>query len=302
MIAHRLCNKMVGTKKNLTDPTALAVRAALSSVRPTASYWYGLEEAGSVPPRNIVVFTRRSEVALRGGAAADPQHHRHVLLWVLETAGTVHVDGRAMRLHPGEGMMIFPFQTHFYQRLDRPELAWLFLTFESVEPAQWEPFRGRRLVPDGEDWGRIGEVVEEWNERASGIGFSLGRLLVSLLRGAARRPRKGAPEAARREVLERLNGLLQEPGFQNAGIDLLATRLGWSPGHLRARFRRECGMSLGRYLLQMRMNRAAWLLVHTRQRVAEVADDVGYESVFAFSRAFSRQMGMAPRYYRQRVG
>ena len=48
------------------------------------------------------------------------------------------------------------------------------------------------------------------------------------------------------------------------------------------------------------MGRAAELLRDTRRRVAEIAGDVGYESVPSFNKAFRRWQGASPTTFRAR--
>ncbi|WP_373464510.1 helix-turn-helix domain-containing protein [Streptomyces sp. V4I2] len=48
----------------------------------------------------------------------------------------------------------------------------------------------------------------------------------------------------------------------------------------------------------MRIDRAARLLRDTDNPVGDIAQAVGYRSEFAFSRAFSREQGIAPGRYR----
>lgn len=55
------------------------------------------------------------------------------------------------------------------------------------------------------------------------------------------------------------------------------------------------------YLSRLRIDRAAQRLRATDEPVADIAHTVGYTSEFAFSRAFSRELGMAPGRYRRTV-
>jgi AraC-like DNA-binding protein len=55
-----------------------------------------------------------------------------------------------------------------------------------------------------------------------------------------------------------------------------------------------------RYLTQRRMQVAAALLQGSDAALAEVARRVGYESEFAFNRAFKRHYEVPPGVYRQR--
>src|ERR1039457_7109991 len=83
-------------------------------------------------PDNIICFCRRSAADLNRPQRGRALHHRFVLIFALETEVTVAVDDRAIRLHPGEGLLVMPFQFHDYMQPERDELKWLFVTFEMI--------------------------------------------------------------------------------------------------------------------------------------------------------------------------
>ncbi|MCZ4316777.1 AraC family transcriptional regulator [Comamonadaceae bacterium G21597-S1] len=86
-------------------------------------------------------------------------------------------------------------------------------------------------------------------------------------------------------------------------LDELATQVGTSRTVLAARFAQIVGQPPMQYLTQWRMQLATRLLAHpTRQKVATVADAVGYGSEAAFSRAFKKCTGLSPAAWRLRDG
>ena len=52
------------------------------------------------------------------------------------------------------------------------------------------------------------------------------------------------------------------------------------------------------YLIRWRLQLAARALTSNSRGVAEIAEDVGYESEAAFNRAFKREFGLPPARYR----
>lgn len=70
---------------------------------------------------------------------------------------------------------------------------------------------------------------------------------------------------------------------------------------LRRRFAAETGMTWRDYLLQSRLLRAMAQLTESDRTVRDVATDVGFDSVSAFTRAFRRLTGETPTQYRARV-
>ena len=68
-----------------------------------------------------------------------------------------------------------------------------------------------------------------------------------------------------------------------------------------ARFARLVGEPPLHYLTRWRMQKAAGLLREGRASLAEIAEQVGYDSEAAFSKAFKRSIGTAPGAYRRRA-
>ncbi|WP_326794436.1 AraC family transcriptional regulator [Streptomyces sp. NBC_01808] len=81
-------------------------------------------------------------------------------------------------------------------------------------------------------------------------------------------------------------------------LDELAEKAGLSRATLTRRFNGTLGESPLRYLRRRRMELAARRLRETDDSLARIAQHVGYRSEFAFSRAFSQTIGMAPGRYR----
>ncbi len=90
-----------------------------------------------------------------------------------------------------------------------------------------------------------------------------------------------------------LHHLHQEPG-RGWTLDELARSAGMSRSHLAARFRETVGTTPIRYLNSWRMARAKDLLRATEQTIAQVAEHTGYQSEFAFAKAFKRYFGVTP--------
>jgi AraC-like DNA-binding protein len=82
-------------------------------------------------------------------------------------------------------------------------------------------------------------------------------------------------------------------------VALLAKEAGMSRSLFALRFRGLAGAAPLDYLLKLRVKIAAQALRTSRRSVSAIAYDVGYQSESAFSNAFKRETGMAPRDFRQ---
>jgi AraC-like DNA-binding protein len=82
-------------------------------------------------------------------------------------------------------------------------------------------------------------------------------------------------------------------------VKQIARKLGISQSHLRTRFAASCGVSLGRHLRRLRLEKACGMLRLGNSRVSEVAECCNFNSIFSFSRAFHTAYGMSPLAYRK---
>lgn len=95
-----------------------------------------------------------------------------------------------------------------------------------------------------------------------------------------------------------LNALHKEPA-RAWTLEELARAAGTSRSVLAERFAQLVGSSPMQYLTQWRMMLAANLLCRSNVPLARVAEDVGYQTDTAFSRAFRREFGAPPAAWRR---
>jgi AraC-like DNA-binding protein len=84
-------------------------------------------------------------------------------------------------------------------------------------------------------------------------------------------------------------------------VDELGRGVGLSRSALHERFAEMIGQPPMQYLANWRMQLAASLLRNTNATVASVAEDVGYDSEAAFTRAFKRLVGKPPAAWRRQA-
>jgi AraC-like DNA-binding protein len=83
----------------------------------------------------------------------------------------------------------------------------------------------------------------------------------------------------------------------NWTVESLAKCSGMSRSAFAARFKDKVGQSPMAYLKHWRMMLAGEKLLRSREPISQISLSLGYESESAFSTAFKRVMGCAPRGY-----
>ena len=101
----------------------------------------------------------------------------------------------------------------------------------------------------------------------------------------------------RRDYVAEAKAMFEGALPQGITVDEVAASLNISRGYLRNIFYKSEGVSPQSYLMALRMNRAAELLLGDYS-VTEIAAAVGYNDVLQFSKMFSRHFGISPTKYK----
>lgn len=103
------------------------------------------------------------------------------------------------------------------------------------------------------------------------------------------------------EIIQYSLKLMRDHIEQPLSVRLLAGRVGLSPAHYSRLFQKEMGCSPGQYLINLRMERASFLLRHSNSSLSEICGAVGYESLPSFTRLFKQRMGATPSQFREKM-
>ena len=82
-------------------------------------------------------------------------------------------------------------------------------------------------------------------------------------------------------------------------LEALASHAGLSRTSLAERFRKTMGNTPLNYLRTVRMQKAMGVLSTSERSLEQIAQEVGYQDAFSFSKVFKRTLGVAPRDFRR---
>lgn len=127
-------------------------------------------------------------------------------------------------------------------------------------------------------------------------------LLVEAIRAWLKEQRPGAAGwlgALRDPSIGVALGLIHEAPEKRWTVPVLAAKIGMSRSPFAAKFTTLVGVSPMAYVTRWRMHLAARMIRQESVALSSVAERVGYESTAAFSRVFTRELGVSPARYRR---
>lgn len=207
--------------------------------------------------------------------------------------------GRPHALHPGEGATWLSGSFLVEEKVAAPLLAVLpavIVIRGAEEGLDWLPLSARLLGV---------EVVEPRAGSQVMVSRILDLLFIQALRAWAARGEMVGPgwlTAALDPQVGRAVRAMHLRPEEPWTVDRLAALAALSRAAFASRFGRLAGESPGRYLQRLRLARAADRLATTKESAGSIGRAVGYASEAAFSRAFAREYGAAPRAWRAGSG
>lgn len=259
-----------------------------------------------------------------------PYLHFHSLIELglcLSGKGVCFTEQGQQPFEVGDVQIIFPFQGHLSKSTGDEPSRWCWLNIDPV-----------KLLSAG-SFTNIGEI-EQWLREEMGLSGIIDRqrypevyrltkalvregffptpgrphreeyvaalflmLLSELCRISRDLPKLSFPKKNDRRILS--------PAFDSIKADIDGGRLpvvsrlpglcSMSPASFRRTFKAAVGQSAKDYSISCVIRRACQLLSTTEQKIIQVSESVGFESISGFNRCFLRLMGMTPRVYRRRV-
>jgi AraC family transcriptional regulator len=125
---------------------------------------------------------------------------------------------------------------------------------------------------------------------ADTVGFALAIQLVDMSRGRTSY-RNGLSAAQLRRTFDFIEAHLDQP----LTISALALEAGASSSHLRHWFKQATGMTVHRYVVRRRVEKARLLLLQGRSSASEVALAAGFSHQSHMARWMRRELGYTPR-------
>ena len=226
----------------------------------------------------------------------------YAIEWVSEGKGLLTMGDKDYELSSGTLFAYGPAMAHrirnvapsnmrkYYVDLAGPEAADSLQRLGLLRHRPITVARPHELV---ELWNLIDREAKDVSDRSEEICESLARVLLQKI--GQRKLSSGSGDFTEAfHTFESVRELMECRFLEFKTIEGVAAEIGISPIYLSRLFKRFAGSGAYRFLLRLRMNYAAELLMERGLKVSAVAKRLDYADAFQFSRAFKRVYGVPP--------
>ena len=217
----------------------------------------------------------------------------------------IRVDDRQIDLAPGEMCLLAPGGREFFTFAPSVPAhhGWC-----AVRPGSVAALPEARLLAAARAGGKA--VISERMAQIMAIAFPipeqaapglLESIACAVMEEFLRAVEAGATDPARPplpEAVRRARDFVDLHYPEPLDLTRLGRAAGVAPKHLGKLFRRHLGVTPVRHLWQVRTARGAQLLIGTGLTLGEIAERVGFQNPFHFSRLIRQEFGVSPRQLR----
>lgn len=285
----------IGSRERFLIPPEPAIERLIRASPPAARL---------LPPRALVDCLASHGVLLAGishlkkGYRVERDHVGfHLALFALAGAARCRIGDAEMPFRPGDVLVAPADGIYAYW----PKGDWLIQWFHLEPGARWDRLVGAQVVKHRALWaGPLRVAMEAYLDELGRLRPDSALLLQPCaeiaMRTLERELLAGEDPIDRtlRLRMETLWRMVRGTIAQKWDVARLAALARLSPPHLHRVCRRLYGRAPMQMVALFRMQRAAELLRHTDFTLAHIADEVGYDGPFAFSKAFKRTIGASP--------
>ncbi len=274
------------------------------------SYEYN---SGSKQPQDVPALCVDSIAGLikaqKWGLDAHSHSHAHQFFWINKGTGRVQIDGSPRGFGPNTVIFIPAGTVHGFEF--NPSSAGWVATISKTSPIPVALPEAPVQFPLvlREDQAAITSICDEINREqlssASGKQLALacqaGLLSVWLVRHLEKIEEAEAAASPGKRLMRRFVHLLEDKYATLHSVSTYAENLKVTPTHLTRVCRQSSGKSATGLIQDRTLLEARRRLALSDQKIAKIADDLGFRSAAYFTRLFTQKTGESPSAFRKKV-
>lgn len=242
-----------------------------------------------------------------------PHMHNHMeIAYIISNKAIFNIDGVSHEVKEGDLVLINPEQIHSGRVISPNNLSEEFFIgftdFKMGDMPDNTLFKGLSPIIKTNPNSRkkilalINAILEENTQEQTGKYFMLKSYLVQFVLLAIREKQQESTRCANNNKLKlssEITEYLHEHFAEKISLDQIAKNMYLSPFYISKVFKEETGEAPINYLIKIRLENAKELLLNQNLSIKEIADAVGYEDAYHFSKIFKKHYGMSPVEYKK---
>ena len=136
---------------------------------------------------------------------------------------------------------------------------------------------------------------ERWNDFI--IKSTISRMYWLLVRHFENTSRE-KPKTVSFQQFQKTMLYMEEHYNEDITLESLAEITNYNPAYLSSMFVRYAGVNFKKYLDNIRVNKAIWLINHTKLKISNISALCGFNNIRTFNNVFRAVTGMTPRQFR----
>lgn len=239
-------------------------------------------------------------------------HPDHILIYCTAGKGFLTVDGVIQTVNSGD-IVYLPSGSHHHYHADSQNpwtIYWLHFDgmlannfAQHINPVRKAQLRVQHTFSIGVQPRiiRVFDGVAQLRHRHRHLAefIQAGHQVQALLSYVALLVQQRNPYTDSNFDTEHIRAIMQENIHGQLNLDKLAQASQLSKYHFSKKFKKVMGESPINYFINMKIQRACYLLDSTSRSVKQIASELGYQDCYYFSRLFKKHIGIAPTSYRK---
>lgn len=236
-------------------------------------------------------------------------HKGYEFVYVLEGELRAIIDGKLQTARAGEGMFLFPYQIHSYEKgTHSVTLITVFSenyihTFTSLIALK-KPL-SPLFVPEKATMDfflsvfRLPAVKNDVVFLSPPNALALKAVLYAICADFYKQSEFIENDNTETSLLLQCLLYIEENYAADISLKEMANALGYNQEYVSRRFNTGLGVHFKTMLHQYRCEKAQQLLIDTEESIATIAMECGFQSIRTFNRVFKELMGKSPSYFRE---
>ena len=228
--------------------------------------------------------------------------YEYQINYITEGYGLIENRSGIYRITPGTLIILKPEEWHRYRPLKSTGWKEHFIGFNGYLASVLlndeifqspSPLVNIGFVPEiFQIFEELRSVILQEKSAYQHICMGLTSTLIAKIISSKRNDNFEGKEIEQKIQLARI--ILRDKINENISMENLANNLNIGYSHFRQMFKKYTGMAPLQYHLQLRIKKAEELLLTTRMPIKQIADELGFETLYYFSRVFKIHTGHAP--------